>query len=44
MSPLTKCDSIAPNLKINKIRFRHIDPDVNADMWYKNGIDRSKNA
>ena len=40
MSPLTKCDTIAPNLEIN----RHIDPEVNADMWYKNGIDRSRNA
>ena len=44
MSPLTKCDTIAPNLEINKIRFRHIDPDVHADMGYKNGIDRSRNA
>ena len=44
MSPLTKCDTIAPNLEINKIRFRHIDPDEHADMWYKNGIDRSSNA
>ena len=39
MSPLTKCDTITPNLEINKI-----DPDVHADMWYKNGIDRSGNA
>ena len=44
MSPLTKCDTITPNLEINKIRFRHIDPDVHADMWYKNVIDRSRNA
>ena len=44
MSPLTKCDTIAPNREINKIRFRHIDPAVHADMWYKNGIDRSRNA
>ena len=42
MSPLTKCDTIAPILEINKIRFRHID--VHADMWYKNGIDRSRHA
>ena len=34
MSPLTKCDTIAPNLEINQIRFRHIDPDVHADIWY----------
>ena len=34
MSPLTNCDTIAPNLEINKIRFRHIDPDVHADIWY----------
>ena len=44
MSPLTKYDTIAPHLEINKIRFRHIDPDVHADMWYKNGIDRLRNA
>ena len=44
MSPLTKCDTIAPHLEINEIRFRHIDPDVHADMWYKNGIDWSRNA
>ena len=41
---MTKCHIIAPNLEINEIRFRHIDPDVHADLWYKNGIDRSKNA
>ena len=35
MSPLTKCDTIAPNLAIQEIRFRHIDPDVHADLWYK---------
>ena len=40
MSPLTKCDTIAPILEINKLIFRHIDPDVHADLWYKNGIDR----
>ena len=44
MFPLTKCDTIAPNLEINEISFRHIDPDVHADLWYKNGIDRSRNA
>ena len=44
MFPLTKCDTIAPNLEINEIIFRHIDPDVHADLWYKNGIDRSRNA
>ena len=38
MSPLTKCDTIAPNLEIN------IDPDAHADMWYKDGIDRSRNT
>ena len=42
MSPLTKCDTITPSLDINKIR--HIDPDVHADMWYTNVIDRSRNA
>ena len=26
-SPLTKCDTIAPNLEICETRFRHIDPD-----------------
>ena len=40
MSPLTKCDTITPNLEINEIMLRHIDPDVHADLWYKNGIDR----
>ena len=35
MSPLTKCDTIAPNPEINEIHFRHIDPDVHADLWYK---------
>ena len=44
MSPLTKCDTIAPNLEINEILFRQFDPDVHADLWYKNGIDRSRNA
>ena len=42
MSPLTKYDTIAPNLEINEIRFRHIDPDVHADSRYRNGIDRSE--
>ena len=42
MSPLTKYDTIAPNLEINEIR--DIDPDVHADLWYKNGIDRSQNV
>ena len=35
MSPLTKCETIAPNPEINEIRFQHIDPDVHADLWYK---------
>ena len=26
-----------------KIRFRHIDPDVHADLWYQIGIDRYRN-
>ena len=39
MSPLTKCETIAPNPEINEIRFRHIDPDVQ-----KHGIDRLRNA
>ena len=43
-SPPTKCDTITPNLEIHKIRFRHIDPVVHADIWYKNVIDRSRNA
>ena len=40
------CDifTIAPNIEINEIRFRHIDPDVHADLWYKISIDRSRNA
>ena len=34
-SPLTKYDTIAPNLEINEIRFRVIDPDVHAvQKWY----------
>ena len=37
MSPLTKCGTIA-------FRFRHIDPDVHADLWYKNGINRLRNT
>ena len=28
MSPLTKYDTIVPNMEIHKIRFRDIDPDV----------------
>ena len=40
MSPLTKYDTIAPNLELSKIRFRDIDPDVYADSRYKNDIDR----
>ena len=39
MSPLTKCDTVAPTLEINEIRFRHIDPDIHADLWYENSID-----
>ena len=35
MSPLTKYDTIAPNLEINEIHFRDIDPDAHADSWYK---------
>ena len=42
MSPLTEYDTIAPNLEINEIHFRHIDPDVHADSRYRNGIDRSR--
>ena len=41
MSPLTKYDTIAPNLEINEIHLRDIDPDVHADSQYKNNIDRS---
>ena len=37
MSPVTKCDTIAPNLEINEIRVLHIDPDVH-------GIGGSRNA
>ena len=44
MSPLTKYDTIAPNLEINEIYFRDIDPDVHADSRYKNSIDRSRNV
>ena len=44
MSPLTKYDTIAPNLEINEIHFRDIDPDVHADSRYKNSIDRSRNV
>ena len=25
-------------------KWNHIDPDVHADLWYKNGIGRSRNA
>ena len=37
------CDifTIAPNIEM---RIRHIDPDVHADLWYKIGIDRPRNA
>ena len=31
MSPLTKYDNIAPNLEINEILFRDLDPDLQAD-------------
>ena len=44
ISSRTKCDTIAPNLEINEIRLLHIDPGEHADLWYKNGIDRSRNA
>ena len=44
MSPLTKYDNIAPNLEINEIRFRDIDPNVHADARCKNSIDRSRNV
>ena len=44
MSPLTKYDTLVPNLEINEIRFRDIDPDVHADSRYKNSIDRSRNV
>ena len=32
MSPLTKYDTIAPNIGINEIHFRDIDPDIHADI------------
>ena len=44
MSPLTKYNTIAPNLAINEIRLKHIDPDVHADPRYITGIDRSRNV
>ena len=44
MSPLTKYDTIATNLEINEIRFRHIDPDIHADSRYKTSIDRLRNV
>ena len=46
MSSLTKYDTIAPNIEINEIHFRDIDPDVHvhADSRYKNSIDRSRNV
>ena len=44
MSPLTKYDTIAPNLEINEIRFWDIDPDVHADSRHRNCIDRSRNV
>ena len=34
-SPLTKYDTIAPNLEIIEILFRDIDPDVHADSRCK---------
>ena len=37
-------DTIAPNLEINEIHLRDIDPDVHADSRYKNSIDRSRNV
>ena len=43
MSPLTKYDTIVPNLEINESRFRDIDPEVHADSRCKNSIDRSRN-
>ena len=42
--PLTKYVTIAPNLEINEVRFRNIDPSLQADSLYKNGIDRSRNV
>ena len=39
MSPLTKYDTITPNIEINEIRFRDIDPDVHADSRYKYSIE-----
>ena len=44
MFPLTKYDTIVPNLEINEIRVRDFDPDVHADSRYKNSMDRSKNV
>ena len=44
MSPLTKYDTIVPNLEINEIRFHDFDPDVHADSRYKNSINRSRNV
>ena len=44
MFPLTKYDTIVPNLEINEIRIRDIDPDVHADSAYTNSIDRSRNV
>ena len=35
MSPLTKYDNIAPNLEITEIRFRDLDPDLQADTRYQ---------
>ena len=42
--PSDKYDTIAPNLEINENHFRDIDPDVHADLRYKNSIDRSRNV
>ena len=38
MSPLTKYDTIAPNIEINEIRFRDIDPDVHAHSFGRSQI------
>ena len=35
MSPVTKYDNIAPNLEINEIRFRYLNPDLQADTRYQ---------
>ena len=43
-SPLTKYDSIAPNIEKNEICFWDIDPIVHVYSRYKNSIDRSRNV